>query len=567
MKKNVLTILICSICISYNAQQALFIPDTLSGTNFNLSIKDSTHVFYNGFSTNTYGINASYLGPTLFLNKGDSVNIVVNNQMMDTTTLHWHGMHVSPMNDGGPHNYVMPGGQWNPKFKVRDQASLYWYHPHLHMMTEKHVTLGAAGLVIVRDSIEASLNLPRNYGVDDFPLVIQTKCFDNNKQIVVGTASDSVVMVNGSIHPYLNAPAQIVRFRILNASTERVLNLGLTGNKSFSQIGSDGGLLNQPVSLTRLRLAPGERAEILIDFTGMNGQSINLISYASELPSATYGALQPGMGQGQTIPGYAANILNGNNFNVLNFQIVSANSNAVTTIPVSLVNNIPYSVGSANTNRTLTFSPAVMGPSALNGGFLINNTTYDMNVINQTITMNNTEIWTLTNQSPIAHPFHIHDVQFYITEINGATPPPNMQGRKDVVLVPAMQTVKFIAKFETFCDDMMPYMYHCHMLPHEDDGMMGQFIVQCPQSNSINEIKEVPIEAFPNPFNETININSNVEINYIQLYDVTGKKVFEKKDLRNVNFFKLDISSVCSGVYFLIVEENGSFHRIQLTKN
>jgi blue copper oxidase len=520
---------------------------------------DSTHVFYNGFTTNTYGINASYLGPTLLLNKGDSINIHVNNQLMDTTTLHWHGMHVSPMNDGGPHNYILPGGQWNPNFKVRDHASLYWYHPHLHMMTEKHVTLGAAGLVIVRDSIEASLNLPRRYGVDDYPLVIQTKCFDNNKQIVVGTASDSAVMVNGTIKPFLNTPAQIIRFRILNASTERVLNLGLTGNKSFSQIGSDGGLLNQPVSLTRLRLAPGERAEILIDFNGMNGQSIDLISYAAELPNATYGALQPGMGQGQTIPGYAANILNGNNFTILNFQIVTANSNSVTTIPVSLVSNFPYSLGSANTNRTLTFSPVVMGPNALNGGFLINNTSFDMNVINYTIPYDNIEVWTLTNQSPIAHPFHIHDVQFYITEINGTTPPPNMQGRKDVVLVPATQTVKFITKFETFCDDMMPYMYHCHMLPHEDDGMMGQFVVQCPSSNSIIENDIQQFKCFPNPFDDVININTDDDLVSVHLVDLSGREIFSIKTEENYNSFQFNTTNLHIGTYFVIM--NGKSKR------
>ena len=535
------------------AQQPLFIPDTLAGTHFNLSINDSTHVFYNGFTTNTYGINSSFLGPTLLLNKGDSVSILVNNQLMDTTTLHWHGMHVSPMNDGGPHNYILPGGQWNPKFKVRDHAATYWYHPHLHMMTEKHVTLGAAGLVIVRDSVEASLNIPRRYGVDDFPLVIQTKCFNNNKQIVVGTASDSTVMVNGSIKPFLNTPAQVIRFRILNASTERVLNLGLTGNKTFSQIGSDGGLLNQPVSLTRLRLAPGERAEILIDFTGMNGQSIDLISYAAELPNATYGALQPGMGQGQTIPGYSANVLNGTNFNILNFQIGAANTNAITTIPVSLVNDIPYQVSTANTNRTLTFSPTAMGPNALNGGFLINNTSFDMNFINYTIPYDNVEVWTLTNQSPIAHPFHIHDVQFYITEINGATPPPNLQGRKDVVLVPAAQTVKFITKFETFCDDMMPYMYHCHMLPHEDDGMMGQFVVQCPTSNSINESAAQQLKCYPNPFDEKLNIESEDEFLRVQIFDLSGRLVLNKNLKDSARSIEINTKKLMPGVYVMVL--------------
>ncbi|MBK6835674.1 MAG: multicopper oxidase domain-containing protein [Bacteroidetes bacterium] len=474
MKKLVALIIVFSVSINIaKSQNLLAIPDTISGTEFNLNIYDTSKVFYNGYTTNTFGINAAYLGPTLFLNKGDSVNMHVANELMDTTTIHWHGLHVSAMNDGGPHIVIPPSTIWNPSFKVRDHAAMYWYHPHLHMMTNMHATMGAAGLIIVRDSTEATLNLPRTYGIDDFPIVIQSKCFDANKQILVDNASDSVMMVNGTLNAYLPAPAQVVRLRVLNASSERVYNLGFQGNLAFSQIGSDGGLLNAPVSLTRLRLAPGERAEILIDLNGKEGQSINLMSYAAEFPSAIYGALQPGMGAGQTIPGYTANVLNGQNFNIMAFNVVAPTANPITTIPTTLVNNIVWPTGSANATKTLTFSPVTMGPTAIQGPFLINNTSFDMDVVNYTIPLNNIEIWTLNNQSPIAHPFHIHDIQFYLTEINGATPPANMQGRKDVVLVPAGQTVKFITKFETFCDSMATYMYHCHMLPHEDDGMMG----------------------------------------------------------------------------------------------
>ncbi|MFN5182952.1 MAG: multicopper oxidase domain-containing protein [Bacteroidota bacterium] len=299
----------------------------------------------------------------------------------------------------------------------------------------------------------------------------------------------------------------------------------------------------------------------------MSGQNLDLISFASELPSATYGAAQPGMGQGQTIPGYSSNILNGNNFNVLNFHVVSTTNNAVISIPSILVNNTPIPLTSATTNRTLTFSPVSMGPNALNGGFLINNTSFDMNVINYTIPLNSTEVWTLTNQSPIAHPFHIHDVQFYITEINGATPPANMQGRKDVVLVPAMQTVKFITQFETFCDDMMPYMYHCHMLPHEDDGMMGQFVVQCPSSNSIEEFNNESICIFPNPFYDFIKIKSEDEISSIQIFDLMGKKVFDMNQISNHDIFNINVSSLTSGIYFLVIRNKDIFHHYQITKN
>jgi len=203
-------------------QTLLAIPDTISGTNFNLNIYDTSKVFYSGFTTNTYGINTNYLGPTLFLNQGDSVSMNVYNHLADTTTIHWHGLHVSAMNDGGPHITIPPNTLWNPKFKVRDNAATYWYHPHLHMNTNLHATLGAAGIIIVRDPVEKALNLPRKYGVDDFPLVIQSKCFDANKQIVINNALDNVMMVNGTLNAYLPTPAQVVRFRLLNASSERV---------------------------------------------------------------------------------------------------------------------------------------------------------------------------------------------------------------------------------------------------------------------------------------------------------------------------------------------------------
>lgn len=544
------------------SQNPLFIPDTLTGTNFSLNIYDTSHVFYPGFTTQTFGVNASYLGPTLFMNKNDSVDIQLFNLLSDTTTIHWHGMHVSPQNDGGPHIVIPPGNMWNPKFKVRDHAAMYWYHPHLHMMTNLHASLGAAGLVIVRDSTEKNLALPRRYGIDDFPLVLQTKCFDASKQIVVNNAYDSVVVVNGTRNAFLHVPEQVLRFRLLNASSERVYNVGLQGNLTFYQIGSDGGLLDAPVALTRLRLSPGERAEILIDFTGKLGQSINLISFASELPNAIYGATQPGMGVGQVIPGYTSNPLNGSNFNLVNFQVVSSTAFPVTSIPATLVNNVPWNIANVNANKTLTFTPVNMGPTAIQGPFLINSTSFDMNTINYSIPLNNIEVWTLTNQSPIAHPFHIHDVQFYITDINGAAPPPNMAGRKDVVLVPAGQSVKFITKFETFCDEMYPYMYHCHMLPHEDEGMMGQFLVNCPVTGISNNDSYNNLTIYPNPTETSVAIKFSEQKNaHVIIYNQLGEMQYEFY-LFNEKEYNLNIEKLYSGVYYLQVlndEGNGNY--------
>ena len=171
--KLFLTITIFSSAVLLSAQNPVIVPGTLSGTEFNLNLQNGTFQFYEGINTTTMGVNGDILGPTLIMQKGDNVDITVNNNLNDTTTIHWHGMHVSAENDGGPHTTIAPGASWNPQFTVLDKAGTYWYHPHLHMKTNEHVTKGIAGFIIVQDEEEAALELPRTYGVDDFPLVIQ----------------------------------------------------------------------------------------------------------------------------------------------------------------------------------------------------------------------------------------------------------------------------------------------------------------------------------------------------------------------------------------------------------
>jgi bilirubin oxidase len=478
MKKIFLALFSLMIASGLVAQNQLVIPDTLTGTTINLQIQNGTKQFYPGTITQTMGINGNILAPTIILRKHQSVTMNVTNNLADTTTIHWHGMHVAPENDGGPHIIIKPGTTWSPTFEVMDHASTHWYHPHLHHKTYDQVQMGIAGFIIVRDSLESAINLPRRYGIDDFPLAIQTRAIDGNNQIITThTALDTSLMVNGTLKPFLNAPAQIIRFRVLNGSPERVYNLGFSDNRSFHVIGGDGGLLTAPVSLTRVIIAPGERIEILVNLSANQGQTIQLMNYGTEIPNANYGARQPGMGPGQTIAGYTTNALNGANFNILAIHVGAATTNPVTTIPTSLITHTPWVESSANLTRPFRFG--TMG--GINGPFTINDAHYDMEVINERVPFNNTEIWQLTNQTPIAHPFHIHNVPFYILTINGAAPPAHMRGRKDVVLVPGgMGVVRFITKFEDFYNDTLPYMYHCHMLTHEDDGMMGQFLVQAP---------------------------------------------------------------------------------------
>lgn len=549
------------------AQNPLYIPDTLAGSVINLNLQMGMTSFYPGTPTNTMGANGNLLGPTLILNKHQQVMINVKNQLMDTTTIHWHGMHVAPENDGGPHTYILPNATWSPSFKVLDWAATYWYHPHLHHHTNMQVLMGISGFIIVRDSAEAALNLPRKYGVDDFPLVIQTKEFDANNQIVMGGVMDTALMVNGTLKPFLNAPAQYVRLRLLNGSSERTYNLGFTGNKTFYQIASDGGLLNVPVPLTRLRLSNGERAEILVDLSSMTGQTIYLMNYGSELANGIYGAAQAGMGPGQSIPGYSQNPLNGGNYNILQLNVVSPTTNPVTTMPANLITHNPWSSTAANTTRILTFTAVNAGPTAVQGPFLINSAAFDMMTINYTIPFNNTEIWELRNQTPIAHPFHIHDVQFYLLDINGSAPPANQQGKKDVILVPGGNgVVRFITKFENHYNDTVPYMYHCHMLPHEDGGMMGQFVVQSPPTG-VEEVAAAPeLIVYPNPVQHSFQIRSGTQHIYysLSLYDLAGRTIFSGRVQANKD---IDMSAVPGGIYMAALEDaNSVVHRFKLVK-
>jgi bilirubin oxidase len=532
-----------------NAQNPLLIQSTLTGTDINLTLQNGTTQFYPGQITNTMGVNGNILGPTLILNQGDFVNFSVTNQLAETTTVHWHGLHVSPENDGGPHTTIAANSTWSPSFTIMDKAATYWYHPHLHHFTDKHISKGIAGMIIVKDTDEAALNLPRTYGIDDFPLIIQTKDFDANNQIVVHSNSDDVIMVNATIDPFLNVPSQVVRYRVLNGSSQRAFNLGLDNNQPFHQIASDGGLLSSPVQLTRLLLAPGERAEILIDFSGMNGETVYLKSYSSELQNGIYGATNPGMGAGMTMNGYNPNPLNGSDFNIIQFTIITQSTNPITAIPSNLVTVTPIPAGNSNITRTLTFTPVTMGSNQLNGDFLINGSTMDLDVINYSVPLNNTEIWELTNQSAISHPFHIHDVQFNILTRNGVAPPVNEQGRKDVVLVKPQETVRFIAKFEDFTSDTVPYMYHCHLLTHEDGGMMGQFIVTNVLSVNENFIDD-KFRIYPNPSKGLINIEFNIdsEVDDIFIYDNLGRIIYSTI-IKNEN--SISVKGLRNGVFYI----------------
>jgi len=537
---------------------ALWIPDTLSGTTFNLNLKDSFSQIFAAPAnqTVTSAINGKFWGPTLILNQGDVVHMNVHNFLNDSTTIHWHGMHLPAVMDGGPHQIIPPGTIWQPYWTVTNAAATLWYHPHLHEMTEEQITKGLGGMIIVRDTIEAALPLPRTYGVDDIPLALTDRSFNSLKQFTTVPYGDSM-LTNGVMRAQYTVPAQVVRFRILNGAIERSYNLGFSNGDTFSVIASDGGLLSAPVAVTRYLLSPGERIEILVNYTGKLGTSVDLKAYNSTLSNFIAG--------GESFPGGPfANALGHKDFNILHINVGAATASPITSIPTSLVTNVFPAAASANITRTITLSDSaawagsgILGPNA----FILEHKLFGFNYINHTVPLNNTEIWSLKSSSLFAHPFHIHDIEFYILDRNGVAPPAYEQGWKDVVLVKGNETVRFITKFTDYSDSIHPFMYHCHISLHEDEGMMGQFIVK-DTSGSYLGISNINVKApdfsiYPNPANDRIYLHfddADAQVYYLRILNATGKSIYMLP--RPLLQHGLDISTLAAGVYFIQITDD-----------
>lgn len=400
--------------------------------------------------TPTWGINGSYLAPTIRAERGEHVQVRVTNELGEASTLHWHGMHLPAAMDGGPHQMVAPGQTWTPDWHIDQPAASLWYHPHPHGETAEHVYRGLAGMFIIDDAAEAALDLPRDYGVDDIPLIVQDRKFHDDGTLDTSTSFmqstgiiGDTVLVNGTPGPYFEVTTHTVRLRILNGSNTRRYNFVFDDQRAFQLIGTDGGLLEAPVELSNIQLSPGERAEIVVAFTP--GEQIRLQS-------------RPSVGGDRLAGGE-------DHLDIMQFRVADQ-LQGITEVPAELVDM--RRLDESNAARTRDFELS---------GYSINNQMMDMARIDEVVTLGDTEIWTVTNIDGQTHNFHVHDVQFQILDIGGREPPPELQGWKDTVWLPLGEPVRLIMRFTDYASDDYPYMYHCHMLRHEDQGMMGQFIV------------------------------------------------------------------------------------------
>lgn len=471
----------------------LWIPPTLTGPTYNLNLHATNKYYLPGSNTITYAYNnVDFWGPTLIMSNGDTVQINLTNNLPDTTTTHWHGFHIPAIMDGGPHETIPKGTTWSPTFTVLNRASTYWYHPHLHTLTQNHLGHGAGGFIIVHDAQEAALPLPRTYGVDDIPLVLTSRRFYTTAAQLnqfnvtngnTGCAYGDYELVNGCMNfgatnVQVLLPQQYVRLRILNAEIERVYNLGFSNNLTFYEIGTDGGLVNKPVALTRVVLAPGERTEILLNLgTNAIGSVVNLMAYnsASSLGS-TLSFGYPGEEPGTS--GQFGSLLNDIDYQILHIVVTNATANPILTLPAVLCTNTFWTTANVTKSRTITLT----GGQPPSGVFVFDSSPFSINVVNQYVSLNAVEEWTIVNTSIFSHAFHIHDVEFTPLARTGSGVVTGIQayeqGWKDTIYVQQNSSVSFIAKFDTFASPYNPFMYHCHMIDHEDEGTMAQFVVQ-----------------------------------------------------------------------------------------
>jgi len=466
----------------------LAIPPELKGTLkngvkvFDLNLQQGISQFWQGRNTPTAGINGAYLGPTIRVAKGDKIRLNVTNNLSETSTLHWHGVRLPAVMDGGPHQPILQGQTWVSEFDIRQVASTQWYHPHTHHRTAVQVYSGLAGLFYIDDDASNALDLPSEYGVDDIPVVIQDRAFAQDGSFRYGSGmhtkmmgmTGSYMLVNGTLNAHFDVQKKLTRFRILNGSNARIYNLAFSDGRSFKQIASDGGLFEKPVEMQTLTLAPAERAEIVVAFAE-NDKAMLIHKPKGVMSKGGMSRASSGMGKGM---GMGMMEERGRSFGIMSIGAKNIKSK-LKPLPNSLVKVRRWSERDAVKTRifALEMVMGMMNMMAGRTGVSINGKRMDMSRIDEKVKLNDIEIWEIENHSPMAHPFHVHNIQFQILDRNGQNPPLNEQGLKDTVLVQPSEKVRIILQFEDYTDAQAPYMYHCHILEHEDAGMMGQFVV------------------------------------------------------------------------------------------
>jgi FtsP/CotA-like multicopper oxidase with cupredoxin domain len=441
-------------------------------------------------------ISGSYLGPVIRLRRDQKVRVRFVNQLEEDSIVHWHGLDVPERADGHPRLAIGHGKEYVYEFEVTNRAGTYWYHPHPHMRTGAQVYQGLAGLLLVRDDEEDALALPS--GGTELLCVLQDREFDTRNQLVYrvggmmgmmamtnGFLGDRV-LVNGHPQPTTDVDAAWHRLRLLNGSNARIYKLAWNRDVQMTVIGGDGGLLEKPLHQQVLTLAPGQRADLLVDLTSFGaGTEVHLESLAFAEADAGMGGMMgmrggPMRGAMRGMMGGGSSLPNGTPLRVLTLR-TRARKGPAFRVPERLSKfdtAWDHPPNAKNRRVELSFQPMEL---------LLGGRTFAMGDVapEETVAAGSTHIWefiNLTNPMGMqsAHPIHMHGRQFRVVDRMGGSATNTLRaglvdaGWMDTVLVLPGETVRVQV---TFTRHPGLYLYHCHILEHEDMGMMRNFRV------------------------------------------------------------------------------------------
>ena len=449
-----------------------------------------------------------YLGPILNLSQNQKVRIFFYNELPEPSVIHMHGMHVPQRMDGHPVYAIERGERYVYEFEVKNPAGTNWYHSHTHGMTATQVYRGLAGLITITDEQEQKLELPS--GVYDIPITIQDRRFTASNQLqylhgmrerMVGFLGDTI-LVNGQANSTIPVKTRAYRLRILNGSNSRIYKLGWEDGTQLVAIGTDGGLLERPENYPYIMLAPAERIELWVDFSGRKVGSdlvLSSLEYQVTMPHMG-GGMQGGRGRmGRGMGVMNGGLLQGESFPIIKFHITERVGDSP-GLPEKLVSMRSLTERDiSNPDRTVPIDIGMqhMSPQ-LNGRSFEMHEVMDI----ERIPVNTIQRIKISNNHGLmgdgaggmrgrggmmmsmAHPIHLHGQQFKVlsrTQTDRDSDGYNTvkdgfigNGWKDTVLVMPGEEIEIIKPFEDYTG---LFLYHCHNLEHEDMGMMRNFYV------------------------------------------------------------------------------------------
>jgi FtsP/CotA-like multicopper oxidase with cupredoxin domain len=402
-----------------------------------------------GVKSEAFAYNGQVPGPTLDVREGDHVIVHFKNNLPEPTTIHWHGIHLPFESDGSPYHPIAPGATHDYDFTVHaGTAGTYWYHPHPDHRTGFAIGKGLYGGIIVRaadDPLPASmpdklLILSDNRFLQDGAIDFADPHSQHGIRDESNGREGPVLFVNGQVMPTISIRSgEVQRWRIVNASAGRIYRLSLSGH-TLLQVGTDGGLFEKPIEMKDILLTTGERVELLIRGSDAPGAR-------SVLQNLGYDRYVP-----QTRPADWETTRD-----LLTLQTTSEAPVTPVAIPATLRKVIPLDTAKSTAVRTVVFSQG-----------LINGKTMDMARVDVSTTVGATEIWEIENVVGMDHPFHLHGFQFQVLDRDGV--PEKYRAWKDMLNIPKHSSARIIVRYDDFPGK---WMFHCHILDHEDHGMMG----------------------------------------------------------------------------------------------